>query len=112
LSWDEYKEIYTSGDTEIIKIERWMDDEDGDSYEKFSSSGNRMWVDIDSMLYYLKQKNMDLMIEVQISTNSKDIGEDEKEYNKKTIIYLLRRDGTIEREEKCFELGDGMTPKV
>ncbi|BAF73049.1 toll/interleukin-1 receptor domain-containing protein [Sulfurovum sp. NBC37-1] len=100
LSIDKYKAIFTQNKKLIVKIERWSDDEKADYYDKFSSSGERMHVNSNAMIHYLQNKNMDLIISVTISNGEQKLGENEKKYSKKTILYLLTKDGDLERADK------------
>jgi len=64
LSTNKYKFIFIQNKKLIVKIERWSDDEKADYYNKFSSSGERIYVNSRVMLNYLQNKNMDLIISV------------------------------------------------
>ncbi len=66
-------------------------------YEPFSN-GQRLWVRIEMLLKYLNKRGLDLIIEVKIARR-RDYNSREKEEKYdfgRSIIYLLRRDGSLE----------------
>ncbi len=103
---DDYETVYfnTSGEV-VISIEKWADIQQENYFREPESSGYRMNVYIDTMLTYLQCKNMDLIIEVQVNTSTKE-QERENKYAKKSNIYLLRKNGSIKKgEQRILEKG-------
>lgn len=106
LRSDDYETTYfnTSGEV-VISIEKWADIQQENYFREPASSGYRRNVYIDMMLSYLQYKNMDLIIEVQVNTSIKE-KERENKYAKKSNIYLLRKNGSIEKgEQRILEKG-------
>ncbi len=90
---------YTSTEgRRIAYLEFWSDNPHEQHITKAFSSGKRWWVNVNSLLEYLKQRKCDLIIDVQIAHNRLSSKREEgEEYNLgATTIYLLRRDGTLE----------------
>jgi hypothetical protein len=82
----------------IAYLEFWSDNLQEQHVTKAFSSGKRWWIQVESLLEYLKQRERDLIIEVQIAHNRwHERREEGEEYDSgATTIYLLRRDGTLE----------------
>lgn len=92
----------------VVVIDKWADIRQQNYFREPESSGYMMNVYINTMLSYLQYKNMDLIIEVQVSTSTKE-KERENKYEKKSYIYLLRKNGSIEKgEQNILEKGQAL----
>jgi hypothetical protein len=93
-----YRGYYSLDGTLAAKREIWSDDIH--TQERISepySYGHRLWIRLDLLLSYLRECNLDLIVEVVLSRNSTRNYEDRGKYDiGRHAIYLLRQDGTIE----------------
>lgn len=100
LKTNEYGTSYLNTFSEVVVvIDKWADIRQDNYLREPESSGYYMNINIDTMLPYLQYKNMDLIIEVQVSTSTKE-KERENKYAKKSNMYLLRKNGSIEKGER------------
>lgn len=106
LKTNEYGTSYLNTFSEVVVvIDNWADIRQDNYLREPESSGYRINVHIDTILSYLQYKNMDLIIEVQVSTSTKE-KERENKYAKKSNMYLLRKNGSIEKgEQQILENG-------
>jgi hypothetical protein len=90
----------------IAYLEFWSDNLQEQHVTQAFSSGKRWWTQVKSLLEYLKQRERDLIIEVQIAHDRwHDRREEGEEYDSgATTIYLLRRDGTLETLDSCRDV--------
>lgn len=103
LEENKYKNSYKKANKEIVKIERWADEDRSNDYEYIVSKRDRMWFDFDTILSYLNYRNMDMLIEVRIASRQKEGYKEEYSYNKKTVIYCLKLNGEVSKVEKEVE---------
>jgi hypothetical protein len=99
---------YRSSDgSEVALFEIWDDSLEKDRITEPFSMGRRLWLRVDVLLEYLRQRNRDLIIEVQIARNSERNQRDEEEkYDLgKSRIYLLRGNGTLETLDGSRQFG-------
>jgi len=94
--------------TAVAEREVWSDDVH--SKERITESysyGQRLWVRLDALLRYLRERDMDLILEVVISRNrSGDYGNKGKYDIGKHAVYLLRQDGTLETVAGSHPVGE------
>ena len=92
-------------DKEDMEIENWADEDQGDRLDEASSSGYKIHISKRSICKYLQNKKMDMILQVELTTNDK---KSEDKYKKKFQIYLLRQDGSIEKyeESEVSKLGE------
>jgi len=100
LRTNDYETTYINASGKaVVVINKWADIRQDNYFREPESSGYYMNIDVDTMLSYLQYKNMDLIIEVQVSTSAKE-KERENKYAKKSNMYLLRQNGSIEKGEQ------------
>ena len=95
---------YSTPTGEIVgRLEIWSDNpQEKDYITEAFSTGQRLWVNTEVLLDYLRRREMDLIVEVQISRNverrySTGNSTEEREYDLgRSTIYILRRDGSLE----------------
>lgn len=83
----------------VGRLELWNDRLDKERASGPYSTGERLWVRLDSLLGYLRQRERDLIIEVTIARNRSEGSrrEEGEAYDRgRDTIYLLRRDGSLE----------------
>lgn len=98
-------------DENKVTIENWADEDQGDYISEASSSGYKIYISKNSIMQYLQSKNMDMIVDVRISTNDKKL---EDKYKKESKIYILRKNGDIEKfqENELSELGEELVKKL
>ena len=104
---------YFKSDGEVVaRLEVWSDDpQERERITEAFSTGERLWVQTDALLDYLRRRSMDLVIEVQITRNVEQHYDTEsylkeREYDPgRSTIYVLRRDGSLETLAGCRPLG-------
>jgi hypothetical protein len=83
----------------MVQQEAWEDDqrdEQGSKYEPYSS-GQRIWMKRDALQQYLQRTGKDMVVEVILKRNYSSATREDKLYDSgKHIIYLFRRNGTVE----------------
>ncbi len=108
LRADDCGTAYSNTSGEVVIVDKWADIRQDNYLREPESSGYMMNVHLNTMLSYLQYKTMDLIIEVQVSTNTKE-KERENKYAKKSNIYLLRKNGSIEKgEQQILEKGKAL----
>lgn len=95
----------SNGD-KVAYMEIWSDNLQAEYITEAFSSGQRWWVNIETLLEYLNIQNQDLIIEVQVAHNRlSDQQEEGETYDTgKSTIYLLRQDGTLETMDRCCDI--------
>ena len=101
LEENKYKNSYKKGNKEIVKIERWADEDRSSEYEYLISKGDRMYFNLDTIVSYLNYKNMDMIIKVRIASTKKSYKDDS--YSRKSVIYRLKLNGQVTKVEKEVE---------
>ncbi len=100
--WD-----YTqSNGVKVAYMETWSDSLQAEYITEAFSSGQRWWVNIETLLGYLNHQNRDLIIEVRIAHNrlSHQRKEGENYDPGKSTIYLLRQNGILETIGRCCDI--------
>lgn len=104
---------YSRADGEVVaRSEIWSDNpQERERITEAFATGERLWVQTEALLDYLRRRDIDLVIEAQISRNverrydtERFIKEREYDLGKSTI-YVLRRDGSLETLAGCRPLG-------
>lgn len=103
------RHYHASDGKRIARLEIWNDNEEEETEritEPFSE-GERLWLRIDALLEYLRLKERDLIIEVQIERRERrEHNENNEEYDLgKSRIYLLRRNGQLETMDGNRQIG-------
>lgn len=87
----------------VARLEVWSDDpEERDYITQAFSTGERLWLRTEILLDYLRHRDMDLVIEAQITRNverrhGRENLKEEREYDLgRSTIYILRGDGSLE----------------
>ncbi|MGA9768583.1 MAG: hypothetical protein WBV94_06060 [Blastocatellia bacterium] len=93
--------------SEVAHLEIWNDSLETERVREPFSEGERLWLLLDVLLGYLRRRERDLIMEVQIARNreSSQRNEEEKYDLGKSRIYLLRRDGTLETLDGSRQVG-------
>ena len=92
--------VGTSADP-VARLEVWSDNpKERHRISTAFSVGQRLWIQLDTLLAYLRKKEMDLILKVQFRRNlHQDYRDREKNYEHdfgRALIYLLGQDGTLE----------------
>ena len=95
---------YSTPTGEIVgRLEIWSDNpQEKDYITEAFSTGQRLWVNTEVLLDYLRHREMDLIVEAKISRNvekrySTGSSTEEREYDLgKSTICILRKDGSLE----------------
>jgi hypothetical protein len=96
---DDGLQFQTSGGKQVGALEVWNDRLERERVTEFYTAGERLWVQVDTLLEYLRTRDRDLIIEVTIARNRSERSyrqESEKYDLGRDRIYLLRGDGTLE----------------
>lgn len=96
LPCDEFMSLCEEED---MKIENWADEDQGNRIYEPSSSGYKIHISRRSITKYLQNKNMDMIIQVELTVNDK---KSEDKFNKTFQIFILRQDGSIEKYEESI----------
>jgi hypothetical protein len=99
---------YRSSDgSEVSHLDIWNDSLETERITEPFSEGERLWLRLDVLLEYLRQRGRDLIIEVQITRNKerRQRDEEEKYDHGRSRIYLLRRDGRLETLDGSRQVG-------
>ncbi len=98
---------YRSSGGEVAHLEIWNDSFESERITEPFAEGERLWLRLNVLLEYLRRRDRDLIIEVQIARNRERSQRDEEEkYDLgKSRIYILRRDGTLETLDGSSQVG-------
>lgn len=94
-------------ESEVAHLEIWNDSLETERITEPFSEGERLWLRLDVLLDYLRRRERDLIMEVQITRNKerRQRDEEEKYDHGRSRIYLLRRDGRLETLESSRQVG-------